>query len=67
VRKDRSANHTLTRLGKPASKPAGKVKITIRPDADAVDQFMARADESGGSVAARNRGSRPHGGHQQGR
>lgn len=38
------------RITKPASEPAGKVKITIRLDADIVDHFMARADESGGSV-----------------
>jgi uncharacterized protein (DUF4415 family) len=38
------------RIAKPASEPAGKVKITIRLDADIVDHFLARADESGGSV-----------------
>ena len=38
------------RITKPAPEPAGKIKITIRLDADIVDHFMARADESGGSV-----------------
>lgn len=38
------------RITKPAPEPAGKVKITIRLDADVVDHFLARADESGGSV-----------------
>jgi uncharacterized protein (DUF4415 family) len=38
------------RITKPAPEPAGKVKITIRLDADIVDHFLARADESGGSV-----------------
>jgi uncharacterized protein (DUF4415 family) len=38
------------RITEPAPEPAGKVKITIRLDADIVDHFMARADESGGSV-----------------
>jgi uncharacterized protein (DUF4415 family) len=38
------------RIAKPAPEPAGKVKITIRLDAGVVDHFMARADESGGSV-----------------
>ena len=38
------------RITKPAPEPAGKVKITIRLDADIVDHFMASADESGGSV-----------------
>ncbi len=37
------------RITKPAPEPAGKVKITIRLDADIVDHFLARADESGGS------------------
>jgi uncharacterized protein (DUF4415 family) len=37
-------------IAKPAPEPAGKVKITIRLDADIVDHFLARADESGGSV-----------------
>ena len=38
------------RITKPEPEPAGKVKITIRLDADIVDHFMARADESGGAV-----------------
>jgi len=38
------------RVTNPAPEPAGKHKITIRLDADLVDYFMARADESGGSV-----------------
>jgi uncharacterized protein (DUF4415 family) len=38
------------RITKPVPEPAGKVKITIRLDADIVDHFMARADESGGAV-----------------
>lgn len=38
------------RITKPAPEPAGKVKITIRLDADIVDHFLAKADESGGSV-----------------
>jgi uncharacterized protein (DUF4415 family) len=38
------------RFTQPAPEPAGKVKITIRLDADVVDHFMARADESGGAV-----------------
>ena len=38
------------RITRPAPEPAGKVKITIRLDADIVDHFLARADESGGSV-----------------
>jgi uncharacterized protein (DUF4415 family) len=38
------------RITKPASEPPGKVKITIRLDADIVDHFLARADKSGGSV-----------------
>ncbi|MGD0200138.1 MAG: BrnA antitoxin family protein [Bryobacteraceae bacterium] len=38
------------RITKPAPEPAGKVKITIRLDADIVDHFLARADETGGSV-----------------
>ena len=38
------------RIAKPAPQPAGKVKITIRLDADIVAHFLARADESGGSV-----------------
>ncbi len=38
------------RIAKPEREPAGKVKITIRLDADIVDHFMARADESGGAV-----------------
>jgi uncharacterized protein (DUF4415 family) len=38
------------RITGPAPEPAGKVKITIRLDADVVDHFLARADESGGSV-----------------
>jgi len=38
------------RITEPAPEPAGKVKITIRLDADIVDHFLARADESGGSV-----------------
>jgi uncharacterized protein (DUF4415 family) len=38
------------RITKPAPEPAGKVKITIRLDADVVDHFLARAEESGGSV-----------------
>jgi uncharacterized protein (DUF4415 family) len=38
------------RITKPVPEPAGKVKITIRLDADIVDHFLARADESGGSV-----------------
>jgi uncharacterized protein (DUF4415 family) len=38
------------RIIEPAPEPTGKVKITIRLDADIVDHFMARADESGGSV-----------------
>jgi uncharacterized protein (DUF4415 family) len=38
------------RIAKPVPEPAGKVKITIRLDADIVDHFMARADESGGAV-----------------
>jgi uncharacterized protein (DUF4415 family) len=37
-------------ITRPAPEPAGKVKITIRLDADIVDHFLARADESGGSV-----------------
>jgi uncharacterized protein (DUF4415 family) len=35
---------------KAAPEPAGKVKITIRLDQDIVDHFLAKADESGGSV-----------------
>lgn len=38
------------RITKPEPEVAGKVKITIRLDADIVDHFMARADESGGAV-----------------
>jgi uncharacterized protein (DUF4415 family) len=38
------------RVTKPAPEPAGKVKITIRLDENIVDHFMAKADESGGSV-----------------
>lgn len=38
------------RITKQAPEPAGKVKITIRRDADIVDHFMAEADESGGAV-----------------
>jgi uncharacterized protein (DUF4415 family) len=38
------------RITKPEPEPAGKVKITIRLDADIVDHFMARADDSGGAV-----------------
>ena len=38
------------RITKPEPEPAGKVKITIRLDADIVDHFMAQADESGGAV-----------------
>jgi uncharacterized protein (DUF4415 family) len=38
------------RITKPEPEPAGKVKITIRLDADIVDHFMARADESGGAI-----------------
>ena len=38
------------RIAKPMPEPAGKVKITIRLDADVVDHFMAQADESGGKV-----------------
>jgi uncharacterized protein (DUF4415 family) len=38
------------RIAKPAPEPAGKLKITIRLDADIVGHFLARADESGGSV-----------------
>jgi uncharacterized protein (DUF4415 family) len=38
------------RITRPASEPAGKVKITIRLDADIVDRFLARADESEGTV-----------------
>jgi uncharacterized protein (DUF4415 family) len=38
------------RIAKPAPEPAGKLKITIRLDADIVDHFLALADESGGSV-----------------
>jgi uncharacterized protein (DUF4415 family) len=38
------------RISKPAPEPAGKVKITIRLDADLVDHFLAEADESGGSI-----------------
>jgi uncharacterized protein (DUF4415 family) len=38
------------RITKPAAEPAGKVKITIRLDADIVDHFMAKADESGGAI-----------------
>ncbi len=38
------------RITKPIPEPAGKVKITIRLDADIVDHFMAKADESGGAV-----------------
>jgi len=38
------------RITKPAPEPAGKVKITIRLDADIVDHFLARAYETGGSV-----------------
>jgi uncharacterized protein (DUF4415 family) len=37
-------------IAKPAPEPAGKLKITIRLDADIVDHFLARAGESGGSV-----------------
>ena len=37
-------------ITKPAPEPAGKVKITIRLDADIVDHFMAKADESGGAL-----------------
>lgn len=37
-------------ITKPVPEPAGKVKITIRLDAEIVDHFLARADESGGSV-----------------
>ena len=38
------------RITEPAPEPAGKVKITIRLDRDIVDHFLARADESEGSV-----------------
>lgn len=38
------------RIPKPTPEPVGKVKITIRLDADIVDHFMAKADESGGVV-----------------
>jgi uncharacterized protein (DUF4415 family) len=38
------------RITKPEPELAGKVKITIRLDQDIVDHFLARADESGGSV-----------------
>jgi uncharacterized protein (DUF4415 family) len=38
------------RITKPAPGPAGKVKITIRLDADIIDHFMARADESAGTA-----------------
>ncbi|HEY1495856.1 MAG TPA: BrnA antitoxin family protein [Candidatus Solibacter sp.] len=37
-------------IAKPAPEPAGKVKITIRLDQDIIDHFLAKADESGGSV-----------------
>jgi len=33
-----------------APEPAGKAKVTIRLDQDIVDRFLAKADESGGSV-----------------
>lgn len=38
------------RITKPAPESAGKIKITIRLDADIVDHFMSQADESGGAV-----------------
>lgn len=38
------------RITEPAPEPVGKVKITIRLDADIVDHFLAKADESGGAV-----------------
>lgn len=38
------------RVIKPEPEPAGKVKITIRLDRDILDHFLAKADESGGSV-----------------
>ena len=38
------------RIARLAPEPAGKVKITIRLDADIVDRFLAEADESGGAV-----------------
>jgi uncharacterized protein (DUF4415 family) len=38
------------RITKPEPELGGKTKITIRLDADIVDHFMARADESGGTV-----------------
>ncbi len=38
------------RITKPEPEPAGKIKITIRLDADIVDYFLARADESGGTI-----------------
>ena len=38
------------RITKPEPEPAGKVKITIRLDADLVDHFMSKSDESGGTV-----------------
>ena len=38
------------RVARPAPEPVGKVKITIRLDADIVDHFMAAADESGGTA-----------------
>lgn len=38
------------RIAQPAPEPAGKIKITIRLDSDIVDHFMAKADESGGTV-----------------
>jgi uncharacterized protein (DUF4415 family) len=38
------------RIAKQTPEPVGKVKITIRLDADVVDHFMAKADESGGGM-----------------
>ena len=38
------------RVLKPEPEPAGKVKITIRLDQDVVDHFLAKADDSGGTV-----------------
>ena len=38
------------RITEPGPEPAGKVKITLRLDEDIIEHFLARADESGGSV-----------------
>lgn len=38
------------RVLEPEPEPAGKTRITIRLDADILDHFMAKADESGGQI-----------------